>query len=138
MPAYIVFNDRTLIEMAERHPQTLDDMAAISGVGARKLERYGAAFLSVITGAEPPRNHPARRRLAGRDAWALYDRLQDANRRLERGESGQEKPLSCSASLLARVAELPGDDRSRLDRLLGERRARRFGDAFWQILTDPR
>ena len=50
-PAYIVFPDRTLIEMAETRPRTLDEMARIGGVGAKKLERYGAAFLEVIAGA---------------------------------------------------------------------------------------
>lgn len=48
VPAYIVFNDRTLRELAERQPSTLDEMLSISGVGAAKLERYGAAFLSEI------------------------------------------------------------------------------------------
>ena len=48
VPAYIVFNDRTLRELAERQPSTLDEMLSISGVGASKLERYGAAFLSEI------------------------------------------------------------------------------------------
>ena len=48
MPAYIVFNDRTLIEMAERRPDSLDEMARINGVGAKKLEQYGKAFLEVI------------------------------------------------------------------------------------------
>ena len=48
MPAYIVFNDRTLIEMAERRPASLGEMARINGVGATKLERYGTAFLEVI------------------------------------------------------------------------------------------
>ncbi|WP_428540853.1 DNA helicase RecQ [Profundibacter sp.] len=37
-PAYIIFNDRTLIEMAQTRPQTLDEMAHIGGVGAKKLE----------------------------------------------------------------------------------------------------
>ena len=50
MPAYIVFNDRTLIEMAETRPPDLDDMARIGGVGAKKLEQYGDAFLEVING----------------------------------------------------------------------------------------
>lgn len=36
VPAYIVFNDKTLIEMAQTRPKTLDDMAGIGGVGAKK------------------------------------------------------------------------------------------------------
>jgi ATP-dependent DNA helicase RecQ len=47
-PAYVVFPDRSLIEMAKERPQDLDDLAAIHGVGAAKLQKYGAAFLAVI------------------------------------------------------------------------------------------
>ncbi len=47
-PAYVVFPDRSLIEMAAERPRTLDDLAAIHGVGAAKLQKYGAAFLAVI------------------------------------------------------------------------------------------
>ena len=75
VPAYVVFPDRTLIEMAERRPMTLDAMAGITGVGAKKLESYAPQFLAVIIGAAPPATHPARRRLAGRDAGEVYDRL---------------------------------------------------------------
>ena len=65
VPAYVVFPDRTLIEMAEARPATLDEMARIGGVGAKKLESYGAAFLEVIGGAAAEPVHPARRALAG-------------------------------------------------------------------------
>jgi len=47
-PAYTVFADRTLVELAQARPATLDAMAGVFGVGSRKLERYGAAFLEVI------------------------------------------------------------------------------------------
>ncbi|KAA5804092.1 DNA helicase RecQ [Alkalicaulis satelles] len=47
-PAYTVFADRTLVELALARPQTLDAMGGVFGVGARKLERYGEAFLAVI------------------------------------------------------------------------------------------
>jgi ATP-dependent DNA helicase RecQ len=47
-PAYVIFPDRTLIEMAQRRPRTLDEMAGVHGVGAVKLEKYGPAFLAVI------------------------------------------------------------------------------------------
>ena len=50
VPAYVVFPDRTLIEMAALKPLTLDEMAGISGVGARKLERYGPIFLKILGG----------------------------------------------------------------------------------------
>ncbi len=134
-PAYVIFNDRTLIEMAERRPRSLDAMAQVGGVGAKKLERYGAIFLAVING-EGEDMHPSRRRLAGREAGSLYDRLVAAQTALERGADGTEKPLSCSASLLAKLAEMPNADEAMLARLLGARRAERFGSIFLAVLRD--
>ncbi|WP_420877226.1 DNA helicase RecQ, partial [Rhodospirillum rubrum] len=49
VPAYVVFADRTLIELATKRPRGLDAMREIHGIGQSKLARYGAAFLEVIT-----------------------------------------------------------------------------------------
>lgn len=135
-PAYVIFPDRTLIEMAEKRPRTLDDMSHISGVGAKKLERYGKTFLEVITGEEPPEEHPARRKLAGRSAGEVYDRLLATQAELARGADGTGKPMSCSASLLAKVAALGADGCDQIDRILGPRLAERFAPAFAEILRD--
>ena len=91
VPAYVIFTDRTLIEMAETKPQSLDEMARISGVGATKLERYGAAFLEIVTGEAEAPSHPARRKIAGREAGVLYDRLLSVQADLARGDSGLDK-----------------------------------------------
>ncbi len=48
LPAYIVFHDATLAEMAREQPATLAALSAIGGVGARKLEAYGEQILRVI------------------------------------------------------------------------------------------
>jgi len=48
IPPYMVFHDATLMEMMENRPQTRTQLAQISGVGARKLEEYGEAFLEVL------------------------------------------------------------------------------------------
>ncbi|MPW31365.1 DNA helicase RecQ [Agarivorans sp. B2Z047] len=48
VPPFVVFNDATLIEMAQQQPQTQHEMLAISGVGLKKLERYGYQFLGLI------------------------------------------------------------------------------------------
>ncbi len=133
VPAYVIFPDRTLIEMAENRPSSLDDMARIAGVGAKKLERYGQIFLEVIAGDVDP-VHPARRKLAGRDQGTIYDRLLEAQTRLSRGPDGIDKPLSCSASQLAKIAQLRSDDARAIERLLGERRSERFGAAFLDVL----
>ncbi len=48
VPAYVIFPDRTLMEIARARPRDLADLAGLHGVGQVKLERYGAAFLSVV------------------------------------------------------------------------------------------
>ncbi|QLF91898.1 DNA helicase RecQ [Pseudomonas sp. ABC1] len=50
VPPYVIFPDATLLEMLRSQPHSLSDMAAVSGVGSRKLERYGEAFLAVLKG----------------------------------------------------------------------------------------
>ena len=52
VPAYVVFSDATLAEMAARKPATEADLLEVGGVGQTKLERYGDAFLEVIAGGE--------------------------------------------------------------------------------------
>jgi ATP-dependent DNA helicase RecQ len=48
LPAYIVFNDATLVQMAREQPDSLEALAGISGVGAKKLEAYGREILRVL------------------------------------------------------------------------------------------
>jgi len=51
VPAYTIFHDSTLLELAERLPSSLDDLRDISGIGATKLERYGESLLEVMQSA---------------------------------------------------------------------------------------
>jgi DNA helicase-2/ATP-dependent DNA helicase PcrA len=46
VPAYVVFNDRTLAELVARTPRTLAELAAVPGIGPAKLERYGSDLLA--------------------------------------------------------------------------------------------
>lgn len=48
VPPYVIFHDATLRDMAQIRPKSLRDMALVSGIGARKLQDYGDAFLAVI------------------------------------------------------------------------------------------
>ncbi|VED38447.1 ATP-dependent DNA helicase RecQ [Escherichia coli] len=48
VPPYVVFNDATLIEMAEQMPITASEMLSVNGVGMRKLERFGKPFMALI------------------------------------------------------------------------------------------
>ena len=55
LPAYVVFHDSTLKEIARRLPDSLEEMGNISGIGQKKLYMYGEQFLEVI--AQYKKNH---------------------------------------------------------------------------------
>ncbi len=80
--AYVIFPDRTLHEMAARKPATLERLAGIHGVGAAKLEKFGAIFLQALTEAgsgdagsgdappeEPPPEEPPPEAPPPEDPW---------------------------------------------------------------------
>lgn len=48
VPPYVIFHDKSLIEMHEKKPRSLTDFADISGVGESKLQKYGEHFIKVI------------------------------------------------------------------------------------------
>jgi ATP-dependent DNA helicase RecQ len=52
VPPYVIFHDSTLREMAEVKPASLHALSRVTGVGAAKLEKYGAAFVEVVSGFE--------------------------------------------------------------------------------------
>ncbi|MBA3909627.1 MAG: ATP-dependent DNA helicase RecQ, partial [Rhodobacter sp.] len=137
VPAYVVFPDKTLIEMAERRPCNLDQLAGITGVGAKKLESYGSAFLEVINGAAESL-HPSRMRLVGKPEGAVFDRLAEAQLQLSRGENGTGKYLSCTHSTLRQIAERQPSTLSELQAIqgMGELKAERFGEAFLAVLRE--
>lgn len=134
-PAYVVFADAVLMEMARSRPSSLDEFSKLSGVGAVKLERYGKAFLEVINN-DFQELHPSRRRLAGKEAGKIFDQLQAMQLELMHGAYGHDKPLVCSASVLAKIASVKPRDMEALKGLLGDRKTERFGVAFLKILLD--
>ena len=58
VPAYVVFSDRSLIDMAQRRPRTVEDFAEVHGVGAAKRKDFAAPFLAAIAGAPPADTPP--------------------------------------------------------------------------------
>jgi ATP-dependent DNA helicase RecQ len=48
VPAYVVFHDRTLNELAAQRPTNLVELEALPGIGRSKLDRYGQALLEII------------------------------------------------------------------------------------------
>ncbi|MFE5492953.1 ATP-dependent DNA helicase UvrD2 [Streptomyces virginiae] len=58
LPPYCVFTDKTLMAIAEAAPSEAGELAMISGVGGRKLDRYGADVLAICAGQEPGGEDP--------------------------------------------------------------------------------
>lgn len=52
VPAYVIFHDATLREIARAMPATLDELRQVSGVGEKKLETYGEQLIGLVSGAE--------------------------------------------------------------------------------------
>jgi DNA helicase-2/ATP-dependent DNA helicase PcrA len=53
LPAYCVFTDATLVAIAEAAPASVSELSRIAGVGRAKLDKYGAAVLSLCGGSSP-------------------------------------------------------------------------------------
>ncbi|GAA3727961.1 DNA helicase RecQ [Leifsonia bigeumensis] len=53
VPAYVIFHDATLRELAIRHPSSLDELGTVTGVGEAKLAKYGEQLLEVLATAAP-------------------------------------------------------------------------------------
>ena len=118
MPAYVIFPDRTLIEMATRRPQTLDALAGITGVGAVKLERFGPDLpRGPDRRARRRRSTPPAAASPASPTAALFDRLHAAQVALARGADGLGKPLNCTHATLAQIAEERPADLAALERI---------------------
>ncbi len=136
-PAYVIFNDRTLAEMAAKQPRTLDEFAQLSGVGAKKLESFGKIFLEIINSTPQPEVHPVRRKLALSGKGDMFDQLLEAQVALARGEFGNDKHLSCSNATLAKIVKQSPRDLVALENIagMGTQKSKRFGATFLEILA---
>jgi ATP-dependent DNA helicase RecQ len=52
VPAYVIFHDATLVQIAAQLPQSLEQLALVQGIGERKLERYGDRIIALVRGAQ--------------------------------------------------------------------------------------
>ncbi|MBE7503898.1 MAG: RecQ family ATP-dependent DNA helicase [Verrucomicrobiales bacterium] len=93
VPAYVVFSDRALVEMATHLPQTAGQFLAVNGVGQAKLEKYGTAFLDLIRahctehGLAPQPGPPLLRSIV---RPPVRRRFHDVGERFRRGQSIDE------------------------------------------------
>ncbi len=77
VPPFVIFHDATLSEMMERQPENNEQLLRISGVGESKLEKYGTAFLNVIS--QHKRNEKADASDTVNETLVLFRSGQDVN-----------------------------------------------------------
>ncbi len=136
-PAYLVFSDRSLIDIAEKRPRNPAEFALCHGVGAQKLAKFGPAFLGEINGEAAAPIRAAEARAAAAGAGAVLAELEAAHAALLRGADGTEKYLTLTRATLAKIAEARPGDMAALERIsgVGPQKAERFGPAFLSILA---
>ena len=159
IPAFFVFHESSLKEMASRFPQTEEAFLDISGVGPSKLERYGGAFLQIIRAhcqereeneAEPPAimsSESASRRISASSEGAAlnsgpaeFDEELFEKLRAKRKEIADEENVSAfvvfySSILKEMASRLPQTEEAFLDISgVGPSKLEKYGDAFLQII----
>ncbi len=89
LPPYVIFHDKTLIELAEKRPRDLEALGGITGLGTSKIARYGAAMIAVIAAVS---EHPA-----ATSAVAAAPRTEDRAKAPAIRKSSAEERLSATA-----------------------------------------
>ncbi|MEM9044331.1 MAG: DNA helicase RecQ [Pseudomonadota bacterium] len=136
VPAYAVFPDASLHDMAARKPKTLDQLSECHGVGAKKLKSYGPAFLEILAGAPLEKTHPSRQKLAIGTDGPLFDALLATHANLTRGPDGTGKYLSLTKATLAEIARTKPGTLDQLSSIqgMGALKTDRFGPALLAVL----
>ena len=102
VPAYVVFHNSTLEEIAGRRPRSLAELASVPGVGPAKLERYGEDVLAALAAEqEVEQSFGSRRRRSRRGGGAVRGRaarVAELTRRPSR--------ISCSSTAPSRPANV--------------------------------
>lgn len=80
VPPYVIFHDKTLLEMARHRPQTIPDFLKIAGVGEAKAQKYGAEFLEVLKNTVEESPSHLRHHAVGKsynDGVSLHDLMEE-------------------------------------------------------------
>ncbi len=111
LPAYMIFSDATLIDMAEKRPQSMEAFLDVSGVGTKKAETYGEAFLAVLrTGKGTP------------ETTAAWD--------------PSHYPMNLLQELFGDAARFSPDAEARLERVIREKLNERSGEILLSRYRD--
>ena len=130
IPAYLVFANAALEDMCRRRPATPEEFLEVSGVGKRKLERYGEEFLRVIREYVPEEKKP----LPEVDP-ALYQRLRELRKRLAEEQDIPAYLVFTNAALEDMCRRRPATPEEFLEVSgVGKRKLERYGEEFLRMI----
>lgn len=130
--------DALLAAIARQSPQSLDELAAIDGIGETRMQKYGEAILRALGAkAQDFVASRTRKQLALKGQGALYDRLSERLADKQYGADGFEKPLQMSSKLIARIVEAAPPSLQALSQVRGmdEARMARYGALILEELS---
>ncbi len=139
-PAFKVFQNRTLYELSQAAPKTVQELHGIHGMSRGQVRRYGDSIISVIAGAQngpSPRRH---RPHSPRPPEAVANRYEQLHkwRKLRAKERGVESDVIISRDALWKLAKNNPQSRIELDNLkvLGPWRFQTYSDEIISVLAD--
>ena len=132
IPAYLVFANAALEDMCRLRPATPEEFLEVSGVGKRKLERYGEEFLRVIREYVPEEKKP----LPEVDP-ALYQRLRELRERLAEEQDIPAYLVFTNAALEVMCRRRPATPEEFLEVSgVGKRKLERYGEEFLRAIRE--
>ncbi len=137
-PAFKIIGDKTLLQLAERAPHTLEQLQGLEGMTAGQRQRYGAALLEAISrGSKDPVPAPPHRTQIDPDISARYEALR-AWRKQMAAQRGVEPDVIVSNAVLMEVAQRRPRTLDQLPALpwFGEWRRNSYGLAMLQVVTN--
>lgn len=140
-PLFKIFSNRTMLEIAQQFPQTLDELADVHGMSRGQLRRYGRRLLEVVSQAgraKPPAIPPRAKRLPD-DVLSRYDKLQTW-RKLSARARGVESDVIISRDALWEIAKSNPQSIEELKQLkfVGEWRCKTYGPEILRVIGNSK
>ena len=138
-PAFKVIGDKTLLQIAERAPRTLDEMHGIDGMTGGQQQRYGAALMEAVArGRKDPVPATPHRAQIDPEVSARYEALR-AWRKQIAAQRGVEPDVIVSNAVLMEIAQRRPRTLEQLPvrPWFGEWRRNTYGPAILQVITNP-
>lgn len=138
-PLFKIFSERTQLEIAQRLPETMDELATVHGMSKGQLRRYGRTLLEIVRNAkraEPPVIPRKPKRVSER-VLSRYERLHSWRKHRARAR-GVESDVIISRDALWELAHTNPQTGEALNQLkhVGEWRSRTYGSEILQVLQD--